>query len=383
VKAKPQRLIAVACLVQTFRIRCTIFSRDALAITIEAVRPFRAILEQRARMKQIPLLAAQIARPIVSYLDANGADSTAYLDRFRIPGEVIEAGGWIAKKQVYDMLHDVVQRERCPGIVFNAFSEFDFDDLGPITTAVRSSRTVKDALGAITSLAGLAYEGNEYFIRSDAETAWLCYRERDPASPASVAGQQATFAIYLKIIRLLSDPSWRPQQLQSQFRMDENFQAADGWEECQQIENGVYAAIAFPTSFLSRDLAWVKGPNATNDVDTQWRPDRAFDDEFVDSLHRLIASRFLFRTLPTLEQVAVITGLSTRTIKRHLSSNGLSYRRLLDRICFDEARSMLLDEGRTVKETALALGYPDTSKFVRSFRRMTGVTPGEYRRLAQ
>ena len=43
----------------------------------------------------------------------------------------------------------------------------------------------------------------------------------------------------------------------------------------------------------------------------------------------------------------------------------------------------LLDEGRTVKETALALGYPDTSKFVRSFRRMTGVTPGEYRRLAQ
>lgn len=167
------------------------------------------------------------------------------------------------------MLHDVVQRERCPGIVLSAFSNFDFDDLGPITTSVRSATTVKDALTTITSLAGLVYEGNEYFLRQDTTTAWLCYRERDQISVGSVAGQQATFAIYLKIIRLLIDQSWRPEQLRTQFHMDESFEVADGWEECRQLHSGAFAAIAFPASFLSRELAWKIEPNEISGQEDQ------------------------------------------------------------------------------------------------------------------
>jgi AraC-like DNA-binding protein len=331
-------------------------------------------------MQQIPLLAAQIARPIVAYLDANGADSTRYLDRVRIPGETIDAGGWVAKKQVYDLLYDVVQRERSPDIIFAAFSTFDVDDLGPIAVAMKSSRTTRDAMRVLSRLAGLAYEGNEYFLQSEGRTAWLCCREGKPVSIGSVLAQQATLAIFLKIIRLSGDPRWQPTQFRSQVRMNEDFRAADDWSECQQIHGCNHTAIAFPVSFMSRKLAWARESQSSIDGDMMWQPESAFDDRFVDALHRLIASRFLFRALPTLKQVATIVGLSERTIKRRLSSQGLSYRHLLDRICHDAACEMLVAEKMSVKETALALGYPDTSKFVRSFRRMTGVTPGYFRR---
>ena len=330
-------------------------------------------------MEQIPLLAAPIARPIVAYLDANGADSTPYLDRVRIPGEVIDAGGWVAKKQVYDLLYDVVQRERSPDAIFAAFSTFEIDDLGPIAVAMKSSRTMKDALRILSRLAGLAYEGNEYFLQSGGRTAWLCYREGKPVSIGSVLAQQATLAIFLKIIRLSVDSRWQPRQFRSQIRMDDNFRAADDWRECQQRHGGNHTAIAFPMSFMCRKPAWAEESQSSIDGDAMWQPEKSFDDRFVDSLHRLIASRFLFRALPTLKQVAATVGLSERTIKRRLASQGLTYRHLLDRICHDAACEMLLDEKMTVRETALALGYPDTSKFVRSFRRMTGVTPGQFR----
>jgi len=247
---------------------------------------------------------------------------------------------------------------------------------------MRSSRTVKDALRVLTRLAGIAYEGNEYFLQTVGSTAWLCYREGKPVSDGHIAAQQATLAIFLKIIRLSVDENWRPQQLRSQVRMNKDLRAAEGWEECRQVYDCDHTAIAFPMSFMRRELAWAEESQSSLDADTLWQPQRAFDDRFVDSLHRLIASRFLFRALPTLEQVAGIAGLSARTIKRRLASQGLSYRHLLDRICYDAAREMLLVEKSSVKDVARALGYSDTSKFVRSFRRMTGVTPGQFVRFA-
>jgi AraC-like DNA-binding protein len=331
-------------------------------------------------MKHVPLLAAQIARPIVAYLDANGTDPTPYLDRVRIPIEIIDAGGWVAKKQVYDLVYDVAQRERSPDVIFAAFSTFEVDDLGPIAVAMKSSRTVKDAMRVLSRLAGLAYEGNEYFLQSDGETTWLCYREGKPVSIGSVLAQQATLGIFLKIIRLSADPHWQPRQIRSQVPMSEDFRAADDWSDCRQMHGSNHTAIAIPTRFMHRKVAWAEEPQSSGNGDMLWKFERAFDDRFVESLHRLIASRFLFRSLPTLRQIAAIVGLSERTIKRRLSSQGLSYRHLIDRVCHDAACEMLLDENMSVREIAVFLGYPDTSKFARSFRRMTGVTPGQFRR---
>jgi AraC-like DNA-binding protein len=335
-------------------------------------------------VRQIPLLAAQIARPLVGYLDEIGADSASYLNRVRIPVELIYSGGWVGKKQVYDLLYDVGQRVRHPGVVFSAFSRFRIDDLGPIAAAMRSSRTVMDAMRVLTRLAGLAYEGNDYFLQTDGKTAWLCYREGRPVSIGQVAAQQATLAIFLNIIRLSVGEHWRPQQIRSQVKMSSEFQLAEGWEECGQELGHDHAAIAFPSRFLRRSLAWAEEARSSLEEHLTWEPEAVFDDCFVDSLHRLIDSRFRFQPRPTLVQIAEIVGLSPRTIKRHLAAQGLTYRHLLDRICYDTALELLeLQPQVSIEDVARALGYSSCSKFVRSFRRMTGMTPGAHRRLLQ
>ncbi|MGE3316781.1 MAG: helix-turn-helix domain-containing protein [Planctomycetaceae bacterium] len=51
----------------------------------------------------------------------------------------------------------------------------------------------------------------------------------------------------------------------------------------------------------------------------------------------------------------------------------------MDRLRFDFACELLGDPRMKIGEIAQELGYADTSNFVRGFRRMTGMTPGEFR----
>jgi AraC-like DNA-binding protein len=94
----------------------------------------------------------------------------------------------------------------------------------------------------------------------------------------------------------------------------------------------------------------------------------------------MVLSRLPYRKPPTLEQVARMVGVSPATLKRGLWSAGMTYGGLLDRLRFDTACEMLAIPGMTAKEIAHELGYSGTNNFVRGFRRMTGLTPGDYRR---
>ncbi|GAG47040.1 unnamed protein product [marine sediment metagenome] len=78
--------------------------------------------------------------------------------------------------------------------------------------------------------------------------------------------------------------------------------------------------------------------------------------------------------------MAAIIDVSARTIQRCLLDEGLTYRRLLDRVRFDAACEMLATRQMTIREIALELGYSGTNNFVRGFRRMTGMPPSEFRR---
>ncbi len=70
--------------------------------------------------------------------------------------------------------------------------------------------------------------------------------------------------------------------------------------------------------------------------------------------------------------------VSPRTLKRLLSAAGTSYTGILDRLRFDSACEMLAIPQLSIHDIALELGYSGTNNFVRSFRRITGATPGEY-----
>lgn len=152
-----------------------------------------------------------------------------------------------------------------------------------------------------------------------------------------------------------------------------------GFEDCEVTPHRATSALAIPTRLLIRPVLSSARSTLSQTADA----DSLYDgrnDEFADSLSRLIGSHFLYRRLPNLEETAAIVNSSPRTVQRRLADEGMTYRRLLDRVCFDTACEMLRDTAMTIRQIAQELGYSGTNNSARSFRRITGMTPGEYRR---
>jgi transcriptional regulator GlxA family with amidase domain len=83
----------------------------------------------------------------------------------------------------------------------------------------------------------------------------------------------------------------------------------------------------------------------------------------------------------TVAQLARIAGLEQRTLlRRFRSATGDSPITYLQRIRIEAARRQLELSGDNIDQIAWDVGYHDTSAFVRLFKKITGMTPGAYRK---
>jgi AraC-like DNA-binding protein len=103
----------------------------------------------------------------------------------------------------------------------------------------------------------------------------------------------------------------------------------------------------------------------------------ARDTSCVDSVRDAIAKHGARREID-MGAVARAMGVSTRSLRRRLASEGTSFDAVVNDALASRARHLLSVERRTIQETADALGYSDTTAFHRAFKRWTGTTPSTW-----
>jgi AraC-like DNA-binding protein len=96
-----------------------------------------------------------------------------------------------------------------------------------------------------------------------------------------------------------------------------------------------------------------------------------------------ISTHQKFTSLPRLEQLAGAWGVTPRTVIRRLAERGMRFGDLRAAQQLEMARRMLDDASYTVSEIGHRLGYGDAANFGRAFKRLTGQSPGQYRRRAR
>jgi AraC-like DNA-binding protein len=93
----------------------------------------------------------------------------------------------------------------------------------------------------------------------------------------------------------------------------------------------------------------------------------------VDAICRLIEA-LLPAGYPAIGEVAQLLRVSSRTLQRQLSEEGLSYSGLMERCRYRAACESLKHTRDPVRDIAALLGYRDVSSFSRAFLRWTGKT---------
>jgi AraC-like DNA-binding protein len=89
--------------------------------------------------------------------------------------------------------------------------------------------------------------------------------------------------------------------------------------------------------------------------------------------------RVLAGQRPSLRFVAQRLGMSSRTLQRRLTEDGVTFQELVEEARRELARHYLGQSSLELNETAYLLGYKDGNSFFRAFHQWEGTSPGEWR----
>ena len=293
---------------------------------------------------------------------------------------MIASGGWIARRQGYDFLSDVVHVHGCQELGFTAYESLRLADLGPLWTAMRSTVTLKESLDVFCRLAARTYEGNEFWVSTAGDQAWLCGRTTSRLVDVHPCTRHLGLMVLFKAIQANAGPQWSPSAICLQAPETGGLQSISGLASCPVEFNESYTGVAFPRVLLSRPMS-ARRVYAPGRSDSRYPAETlpSAKESFSESLARLLSSRLVCAARPNLDEVAEIVDLSQRTVRRRLYDEGTNYREILDRVRFATACEMLRGDNETVAQIAFQLGYSGANNFVRSFKRLAGMTPIEFR----
>ncbi|HTS10911.1 MAG TPA: AraC family transcriptional regulator [Candidatus Limnocylindrales bacterium] len=135
------------------------------------------------------------------------------------------------------------------------------------------------------------------------------------------------------------------------------------------------ADIDLPFVTYNAELLAIVAPQLEAEL-RQQLAQKTFGEQAKAILKRLLAGQ-----RPGIQDLARELHLSTRTLQRRLTEQGVTFQRLLEEARRELARHYLLHSSVELSETAYLLGYEDANSFFRAFHAWEGTSPGQWRLL--
>ncbi len=140
-------------------------------------------------------------------------------------------------------------------------------------------------------------------------------------------------------------------------------------------------AIIFPQRFLDYPLvqteATLRGFLKTAPYQLIVMVD---DDKSLKAQVVAMIGKDFSRELPGSEEVAHAVHMSVSTLRRRLLDEGTSYQKIKDDCRQAAALNYMNSPQLAINDVAALMGFDEPSAFFRSFKKWTGMTPGEYRK---
>lgn len=98
-----------------------------------------------------------------------------------------------------------------------------------------------------------------------------------------------------------------------------------------------------------------------------------------EQIKQYVQENFMNEELCSAE-IAGKLSISISYLSRYMNKTfGMGFGDYLNKVRLDKAKSLLKNSSKTVNEIANEVGYTSTSSFIRTFKRLEGITPGQYK----
>lgn len=251
---------------------------------------------------------------------------------------------------------------------------------GLIGHAVMSAKSLGVRLHWLSRFYPLVQDATRVKLEVHDELAVLSYRITDPNIWPREQDALYSLSIFANFIRTAVPSIWPHVSI----RLETNKQVHHS-DLAQYVQAPVtYSAganeIVFPAKYLHQSIDSTK-PIPQEDMMSLNKAlaEKNRNMPICDRARYVIYSGLMETTISQ-EYVARELGYSSRTLRRKLSSEGISFQHLLDNCRMEiVAREIAVADNVSFSQMALKLGYSEHSTFTRAFLRWSGMTPRRYR----
>jgi AraC-like DNA-binding protein len=252
------------------------------------------------------------------------------------------------------------------------------DILGFVGLLAKYSADVRTALNTLVRQMHLHIRGAVTTISEDDKLAVFSYEIYAPGAVATDQIGDASLATMFNVMGALCGPHWKPIEVRFEHRRPSDLAPYHRFFQAPLRFQMDSNSLVFAASWLDRPLVAVDPElnrllrEKTNELEAQYR------GEFPEIVRGILRHGVLTGR-GSADKVASLLSMHSRTMHRHLTAAGTSFRVLVDECRYEIARQMLEDTDHDVGQIAYMLDYADTSAFARAFRRWSGTTPSQWR----
>ena len=265
-----------------------------------------------------------------------------------------------------------------PGIGLRMGSEPRFERYHPTSVAAVCSRSFRDALQRIARFKKLSCP-QEIRVITAAREASVEYLHCDAKEEQPDVLVDMSLSWILCIGRRGTDGQITPLRLELKRRLRNRAMLEDHFRCPVQFTANRDALVFRDTDldkpFVTHNDELLAAIGAHLETELQGREDRVnLEAEVKRTLKRTLAGK-----RPSLEEVALSLGTSTRTLQRRLTAAGVTFQQLVADTRRELAHHYLKHSPVELHEAAFLLGFQDANSFFRAFQAWEGTSPGEWR----
>lgn len=286
----------------------------------------------------------------------------------------------VSTEEFFALYQGIAEASNDPAFGLKLGTEERLERYDPIKIAAISARSFRDAIERISRYKQLTCPEEIRVVERGNEAAvqfiWLLAHDKEPHLLVDVC-----FAWIISLAHRGIGRTVRPKRVEFQrpaahremyekhFRSSVKFRA----DRNALVFNRANMELPFVTH--NADLLGIVAPQLEAEL-TEQLAQKTLCEQAKGILKHLLAGQ-----RPGIQDLARELHLSTRTLQRRLTEQGITFQRLLDDARRELAHHYLLHSSRELNETAYLLGYEDANSFFRAFQHWEGTSPGHWRAL--
>jgi len=337
-------------------------------------------------MEAIPLHRVAVVRPFTQFLAELGAPVEKGLQQAKLPVLALDnVNAYVPSLNFWAFVGHMARHEGIDDLGFLVGKRFGANCIDPDFSRLLSrSPTLYHGLQTTCRLAAKTISRSRVSLSrspADGSIRFIHRASFDAGHP--YLGQMDWYGIMamIGIVRQFAGRNWQPKEIgltlphppvrsiREQLQ-GTRFIYAQG-QSYITIEESLLGLPPVTRGSETAHTASHPGPPAAEKVSTN----------FTGSIKQAL-SAYIMDGKPSVELAADLCSTSTRSLQRKLVKRGISFSGLVDQIYFDAASHMLQDHDTKVSDIAHTLCFDDASHFSRSFRRIAGISPREFRKQA-